>query len=123
MESFAALVSVGPQAATSGPRSVTAARGQATPFPPHSLRPPIHPKRAKVPINTHKMPALTWAGEALPVLCVVLVFRHHLWHVHRWVRRPRHGEGLLPLLLQRVWDRGRPMGSCLHSRGWRWRQG
>lgn len=41
--------------------------GQASLFPPHSLRPPFHPKRAKVLINTCKTPALTWAGK--PYLC------------------------------------------------------
>jgi len=80
------------------------------------------PREPKPPINTPKTPTLTRAGAALPVLCGVLVFRHHLWHVHGRVRRPWHGEGLLPLLLQRVRGRGRPMGSCLHGRGRR-RQG
>lgn len=121
--SFAALVSADPQAATSGLRSVTAARGRASPFPPHTLRPPIHPEGANVPITTRKRPAPAWAGETLPLLCGVLVFGHHLWHVHGRVRRPRHSEGLLPLLLQRVRGRGRPMGSCLHGRGRRRRQG
>lgn len=69
--------------------------------------------------------------RALPVLCRVLVFGHHLWHVHGRVGRPRHGEGLLPLLLQQVWCRRgaaqwgswAAMGSCLHSWGRRRWQG
>lgn len=92
-------------------------RGQISSFLPHSLKPPAHPKRAEVPINTCKTLAVAWAGEALPVLCGVLVFRHHLWHR---VRRRRHGEGLLPLLLQRVRGWGRPVGSRLYGRGRCW---
>lgn len=63
--------------------------------------------------------------RSLPVLCGVLVFRHHLWHVHGLVRRPWHRKGLLPLLVQRARgghsaaERGRwgAMGSRLHHRG------
>lgn len=44
-----------------------------------------------------------------PVLCWILVFRHHLWHVHGLMRWPGHSERLLPWLLQSM--RGRCWGS------------
>lgn len=56
-------------------------------------------------------------GQALPVLCGVLVLRHHLWHVNG---RARHGEGrllLLSRLLQGVRARGSAVSSGGHGRG------
>lgn len=115
--SFATLLSTGLYAAGSAAQSVTTATGRASAFPSQTWRPLIHLGRTKVPSSTRTMAVLTFAGAALPVLCGILVLRHHLWHVHGRVRRPRHSEGLRPLLLQR--GRGRPVGSCRHGRGWR----
>lgn len=112
---------VGSQTATFGPPTATAAWGQRHKH--FSFFPTLwdHRPTPRVPIKPRRTPVVS--GNALPVLCGVLVLRHHLWHVDGRVRWPWHGEGrLLPLLLQRVRGRGSPMGSRWHGRGRRWRQ-